>query len=135
MFYLDDGTLGGALTGVLHDLQLITKEAYSLVQQLNYGKSEIISNNSTIIQAMLIAVPELQVTDPRCTTLLGTPLGDIASIQCKNRLMCLVLNLRTLAILCTKPLETHNLPVPTPVPFCGNPEREFHIRLGNIKFF
>eukprot|EP00731_Ephydatia_muelleri_P018392 Em0011g432a len=85
MFYLDDGTLGGALTGVLHDLQLITKEAYSLVQQLNYGKSEIISNNSTIIQAMLIAVPELQVTDPRCTTLLGTPLGDIASIQCKNR--------------------------------------------------
>ena len=81
MFYLDDGTLGGTLTDVLKDLQLITKEAHSLGLQLNYGKSEIISNNTTIIQAMLTAVPGLQVTEPKCTTLLGTPLGDIASIS------------------------------------------------------
>ena len=26
------------------------------------------------------------------------------------------------------------LPVLTPAPFCGNPERKFHLRLGNIKF-
>ena len=81
IFYLDDGTLGGTLTDVLQDLQLITKEAHSLGLQLNYGKSEIISNNTTIIQAMLTAVPGLQVTEPKCTTLLGTPLGDIASIS------------------------------------------------------
>ena len=80
IFYLDDGTLGGTLTDVHHDLQLITKEAHSLGLQLKYVKSEIISNNSTIIQAMLTAVPGLQVTGPMCITLLGTPLGDIASI-------------------------------------------------------
>ena len=83
MFYLDDGTLGGTLTDVLQDLQLITKEAHSLGLQLKYGKSEIISNNTTIIQAMLTAVPGLQVTEPKCTTLLGTPLGQylLLSVQ------------------------------------------------------
>ena len=80
MFYLNDGILGGTLTDVHHDHQLIIKEAYSLGVQLNNGKSEIISN-TTIIQAMLTAVSGLQVTEPRCTTLLGTPVGDIASIS------------------------------------------------------
>ena len=77
-------------TDVYHDLQLITKEAHSLGLQLNYGKSGIISNNTTIIQAMLTAVPGLQVTEPRCTTLLGTPFGDIASISaaiCAKRIL------------------------------------------------
>ena len=35
IFYLDDGTLGGALNDVFHDLHLITKEGQSLDLQPN----------------------------------------------------------------------------------------------------
>ena len=48
VFYLDDGTIGGNLEGVLSDLLLVEKEAADLGLQLNRSKSELLSEDSTI---------------------------------------------------------------------------------------
>ena len=39
IFYLDDGTLGGGVEDVLHDLQTMTEEVAKLGLQLNHSKS------------------------------------------------------------------------------------------------
>ena len=45
IFYLDDGTLGGVLSDVLHDIEVIKKEAGIVGLDLNPQKSEVISIN------------------------------------------------------------------------------------------
>ncbi len=41
VFYLDDGTLGGGLEEVLHDLHIVEEEAAVLGLQLNRRKTEL----------------------------------------------------------------------------------------------
>ncbi len=47
MFYLDDGSLGGAEADVLHDLQLIEREDSTLGLTLNQTKSELICDDTS----------------------------------------------------------------------------------------
>ena len=42
IFYLDDGTLGGLLSDVLHDVEMIKKEAGIVGLELNPQKSEVV---------------------------------------------------------------------------------------------
>ena len=49
IFYLDDGTLGGLLSDVLHDVEMIKKEAGIVGLELNPQKSEVVGNNSELI--------------------------------------------------------------------------------------
>ena len=48
IFYLDDGTVGGNVDDVLHDLHLITEEATKVSLKLNLMKSESITDNAAI---------------------------------------------------------------------------------------
>ena len=57
LFYLDDGTIAGSLQDVLADLRLIEFEASKLGLELNHSKSEVISDQPSVQEAMLSEVP------------------------------------------------------------------------------
>ena len=80
IFYLDDGTLGGALSDVLHDIEVITKEAGIVGLDLNPQKSEVISINPDLVATVQSALSGIRVVNPADATLLGSPIGDIGSI-------------------------------------------------------
>ena len=77
VFFLDDGTLGGSLQDVLHDLHLVEEEAASLGLQLNHSKSELICDDAELCDAMLTEALGLQVLRCSHTRLLDTSLGDV----------------------------------------------------------
>ena len=76
LFYLDDGTLGGSLPTILHDLHLVESMALDLRLELNCHKSELICDDQASREAMLVEVPDLQVVSGGCANLLGSPIGD-----------------------------------------------------------
>ena len=80
VFYLDDGSLGGAEEDVLHDLQLIDCEAGCLGLQLNRGKSELICGDSAG-RDLLGYVNGLCRVSIANATLLGSPIGGQVSID------------------------------------------------------
>ena len=45
LFYLDDGTLGGSMDNLRHDLVVVERKGAEIGLQLNRGKSEIICAN------------------------------------------------------------------------------------------
>ena len=45
VFYLDDGTIGGCVEDVIHDLQLVEEEAGRAGLQLNRRKTELICDD------------------------------------------------------------------------------------------
>ena len=59
VFYLDDGTLGDSLDEVLSDVQMVERVAGDMGLQLNHGKSEIICDDPTMRESMLLAFPDL----------------------------------------------------------------------------
>ena len=80
IFCLDDGTLGGALSDVLHAIEVIKKEAGIFGLDLNPQKSEVISINPDLIATVQSALSGIRVVNPADATLLGSPIGDIGSI-------------------------------------------------------
>ena len=79
--YLDNGTLGGRVGEVLQDLRTVECAAEDLGLQLNRGKSEVIGRDSTLLEPLLAAAPELTVTSPEHATLLGSALGNVESVS------------------------------------------------------
>ena len=75
IFYLDDGSVGGNVDDVLHDLHLITEEAATVGLKLNLMKSELITDNAPSGEALLSVASESQVVPLSESTLLGTPIG------------------------------------------------------------
>ena len=57
IFYLDDGTLGGGVEDVLHDLQTVAEEAARLGLQLNHSNSEVICNDPSARAAIEASAP------------------------------------------------------------------------------
>ena len=80
IFYLDDGTLGGALSDVLHDFEVIKKEAGIVGLHLYTQKSEVISINPDLVATVQSALSGIRMVNPADATLLGSPIGDIGSI-------------------------------------------------------
>ena len=80
-FYLDDGTLGGDAEQVLQDLLSVEQCTKELGLSLNHEKCEVISKDLVATGVLLASALKLQVTDPDHTTLLGSPLGSIDSIN------------------------------------------------------
>ena len=80
VFYLDDGTLGGAEADVLYDFQLIDREARTLGLQLNQRKSELICDDSAGKDLLAVA-NDLCKVSPANATLLGSPIGSQDSID------------------------------------------------------
>ena len=80
VFYLDDGTLGGTEVEVLQDFQLVEREAALLGLLLNYYKTELICGGLAGGQLLQVA-PDLCKVDPKDAILLGSPIGQSASID------------------------------------------------------
>eukprot|EP00731_Ephydatia_muelleri_P021279 Em0013g1006a len=81
IFYLDDGTRGGLLSDILHDIEMIKKEAGIVGLELNPQKSEVVGNNSELIAGIQSMLPGVRVVDPAVATLLGSPIGGTESLD------------------------------------------------------
>eukprot|EP00731_Ephydatia_muelleri_P031989 Em0023g496a len=82
VFYLDDGTLGGSLEDIAHDLELIKKEACDIGLELNTNKSEVISINESLLKSVQSILPGIREVDPAKATLRGSPIGDTTDAIC-----------------------------------------------------
>ena len=80
IFYLDDGTLGWAQSDVLHDIEVIKKEAGIVGLDLIPQKSEVISINPDLVATVQSDLSGIRVVNRADATLLGSPIGDIGSI-------------------------------------------------------
>ena len=80
VFYLDDGTLGGRVNSVLEDLQLVECLAPELGLQLNHKKTEVIGQ-AQAVEEVLFSAPDLQVVPMEEAELLGSPIGEVKSID------------------------------------------------------
>ena len=69
LFYLDDGTLGGSVETLRHDLEVIYKVGETTGLELNRQKSEIICSNSDIEKSTLLLLPGAELVDPLKATL------------------------------------------------------------------
>jgi hypothetical protein len=79
---LDDGTLSGPFTYVIEDLKFIEAAAIDLGLSLNHAKSEVICRDGVSEQAMLSVHRSLPFAiKPEDATLLGSPIGELASIN------------------------------------------------------
>ena len=81
LFYLDDGTLGGSVVDLKHDLEVVEYEGAEIGLHLNRHKSEIICSNADITGTILPSLPGAQVVDPARATLLVSSIGDVSSIS------------------------------------------------------
>lgn len=81
MFYLDDVTLGGDLEDILHDLEVVDREAAEWGLLLNQRKSEVICRDQPTRNSILSSIPGARVVDPQDACLLGSPIGDIGSVS------------------------------------------------------
>ena len=80
IMYLDDVTLGGSCSDILHDLEVIM-EAENLGLTLNNSKSKIICLDNTTHGSIITHLPGAQVVDLSNASLLGSPLGDDRSVS------------------------------------------------------
>ena len=80
VMYLDDVSLGGPVEDVLHDLEVV-RDLENLGLVLNNRKSEIICKDVSIQDAMLLNLPGAKLVSPELASLLGSPLGDVSSID------------------------------------------------------
>ena len=80
IFYLDDGTLGGPEREVLLDLKVIEREAEYLGLHLNHSKTELICAEQAGTN-ILDAAPTLCKVSPELAIILGSPIGQRASID------------------------------------------------------
>ena len=81
LFFLDDGTLGGDVEMLQHDLELVEQEGAELGLRLNHLKSEVVCSIPDIRNSILSFLPGASVVDPSSATLLGSPIGDVHSIS------------------------------------------------------
>ena len=61
VFHLDDGTIGGSVEDVIHDLQLVEDEAGLAGLKLNHAKSELICDDVCAHDAVMSVFSGLQV--------------------------------------------------------------------------
>ena len=81
LFYLDDGTLGGNVDNLTHDLEVVEREGAEIGLRLNMEKSEIICANPNTTDSILSSLRGAQVVEPTKATLLGSSIGDVHSIS------------------------------------------------------
>ena len=81
VFYLDDGTIGGQVEDIIHDLQLVEEEASRIGLRLNCAKTELMCDDACTRNAVLSVASELQVTNTGQATLLSTPIGSLGLID------------------------------------------------------
>jgi hypothetical protein len=71
MWYIDDGTLGGHLTDLLHDIDIIKSEGPHIGLTLNDCKCELISDDEEVINYVRQLIPAVSTIDPSEAVVLG----------------------------------------------------------------
>lgn len=91
VFYLDDRTWGGPLADVVSSLKFLMESSRNLGLVLNTTKCEIICADVTTESSMLTEFPSLLSTSPYNASLLGSPIGDLSSINSvlESKIQCL----------------------------------------------
>ena len=79
VWYLDDGTVGGAVDDIKHDLEMVEREGAALGLQLNQRKSEVICSDTAVRDSIWPSIPAAQVINPASAYLLGSPIGNVCS--------------------------------------------------------
>ena len=80
-FYFDDGTLGGSVEDLIHDLGVVTQVVESSGLSLNTGKSEIIWANMELAASFTTTLPGAKPVSPFDAGLLGSLVDDVTSIS------------------------------------------------------
>lgn len=81
VLYIDDITLGGFISDIVHDFRKVSDFAKELGLEINHSKSEIICKDHTTLGSVLVQIPGLSVTDPDHATLLGSPIGNVDGVN------------------------------------------------------
>ena len=78
--YLDDISVGGAEEALLNDI-VLTREATQLGLVLNSNKTEIICSDVAFSDRLLQELPGASVIKPSDARLLGSPIGDLETVD------------------------------------------------------
>ena len=84
VWFLDDGTLGGPATNVLHDLKKVLAASSAIGLQLNSCKCELIlmeDSDQSSVQAIVSLLPGIKILKNDECSLLGAPLTEEALPQ------------------------------------------------------
>ena len=81
LFYLDDGTLGGNVDDLMHDLNVVEREGAEIGLRLNREKSEIVCAHPDTVNSILPSLQGAQVVEPAMASLLGSSIGDVSSVS------------------------------------------------------
>jgi hypothetical protein len=79
LWYLDDGTIGGELRDLLHDLDTVRRVGATLGQLLSDNKCEIVNNDDGVVSSFRAVMPNIQHILCNDEVLLGAPNGDQSS--------------------------------------------------------
>ena len=78
IWYIDDGTLGGQCTDLLHDIEINESEGIGL--SLNYSKCKLITANNELHNVISNKLPSVKHINPDDAIILGAPVGGQDSI-------------------------------------------------------
>ena len=81
IWYMDDGTIGGQLDDLLHDLDTVRRIRPTLGLQLKEDKCEIVTDDEDVTSRFRAVMPSIRHSSCSDATLLGAPIGDISSID------------------------------------------------------
>ena len=81
LLYLDDGTLGGSVEDLNHDLEVVMQVGELIGLSLNSGKSEAICGSEETTAPFASLLPNAKHVNPSDASLLGSSVGNISSIN------------------------------------------------------
>ena len=81
LWYLDDGTIGGELHDLLHDLDTVRRVGPTIGLLLNEDKCEIVTNDDSVVSSFRTVMPNILHTRGNDAVLLGAPIGDQSAID------------------------------------------------------
>src|SRR5664279_5500906 len=105
VWYIDDGTIGGNQSDILHDIHLIKAEGEIIGLTLNETKCELITSDHEVVHAVRNVLPSVTHVDPLDAIVLGAPIGGDVIID--TVLHCKLKEFRLLAERLKK-LNTHD---------------------------
>ena len=80
-WYLDDGSLGGVVSSLLRDLEIIKRVGPSVGLLLNEDKCEIVTDDDSVVADIQSVLPRVRHVPRSEAVLLGAPVGDETSVD------------------------------------------------------
>ena len=81
VWYLDDETIGGDVSGLLLDLETVRRAGRRIGLLLNDGKCEIVTDDANVVSEIRAVLPAIRHVPCNESILLGAPIGDETSVD------------------------------------------------------